>query len=222
MSNGSLDDWISGKRRDGINGNGMMRFGVSDRLRYAIGIASAIDYLHNEIEVPIVHCDLKPSNVLLDGDMTPKVADFGLAKLLMDSNTHTSLSSAHALRGSIGYIPPEYGYGVKPSTAGDVYSYGIIVLELFTGRRPTLEMFTAGLSLKRWVQNHFPSSIDQVVDPDLLQQMNDEEDYWSKMITVLEVGLSCAAESVDARITIREALTKLKNVLQKHDFVDEC
>lgn len=107
MSNGSLDEWISGKRRDG---NGIMRFNVLDRLRYAIGIASAIDYLHNEIEVPIVHCDLKPSNVLLDDDMTPKVADFGLAKLLMDSNNHISLSSGNTLRGSIGYIPPGQYY----------------------------------------------------------------------------------------------------------------
>ncbi|KAL8508322.1 hypothetical protein ACS0TY_018787 [Phlomoides rotata] len=230
MSNGSLDDWISGKRRDG---NGMMRFNVFDRLSYAIGIASAVDYLHNEIEIPIVHCDLKPSNVLLDGDMTPKVADFGLAKLLMDPNNHTSLSSAHTLRGSIGYIPPEYGYGVKPSKAGDVYSYGIIVLELFTGRSPTLEMFTAGLSIKSWVQEHFPISVEEVIDLELLQQMNDisrDEDYSSRpqslhdcMITILGVGLSCAAESVDARISIRDALTKLKNVaqiLQKHDFVD--
>lgn len=128
----------------------------------------------------------------------------------------------------------EYGYGVKPSTAGDVYSYGIIVVELFTGRSPTLEMFKAGLSLKSWVQDHFPNSIEQVIDPELLEQMNDDiardEDFSSKpqslrdcMIAILGVGLSCAAESVDARISIRDALTKLKNVeqiLRKYDFVD--
>ncbi|KAL7127539.1 hypothetical protein ABFS83_14G259500 [Erythranthe nasuta] len=142
MSNGSLDDWITGKRKH-ASGIGMT---ASDRLKYAIGIASAIDYLHNETEVPIVHCDLKPSNVLLDSDMTPKVADFGLAKLLFDDtdNHRFSISCTHTLRGSIGYIPPEYGYGERPSTAGDLYSYGILLLELFTGKSPTCEIFTEG------------------------------------------------------------------------------
>ncbi|KAI3460181.1 hypothetical protein Pfo_016844 [Paulownia fortunei] len=232
MSNGSLDDWITGKRRQ-ANGTTL---NVFDRLRYAIGIASAIDYLHNETEVPIVHCDLKPSNILLDSDMTPKVADFGLAKLLLDTNNQMSLSSTHTLRGSIGYIPPEYGYGEKPSTAGDVYSYGILLLELFTGRSPTHEIFTEGLTLKSWVQEQFPTNVEQVLDLELLQQMDNfwDEGHCSKpqtrrdcLITVFGVGLSCAAESPDARITIKDTLRKLKNVeeiLQKHEFVDgdEC
>ncbi|KAK6115978.1 hypothetical protein DH2020_008247 [Rehmannia glutinosa] len=210
MCNGNLDDWITGKRR---HENGM-RLNVIDRLRVAIGMASALDYLHNETEVPIVHCDLKPSNVLLDSDMTPKVGDFGLAKLLLDTDNQMSLTSTHTLRGSIGYIPPEYGYGEKPSTAGDVYSYGILLLELFTGRNPTHEIFTGGLSLKSWVQMHFPTNVDQVLDFELLQLTNNfrDEGHCSKplsrrdcLITVFEVGLSCAAESPDARIAIGDA-----------------
>ncbi|GFP83926.1 putative receptor-like protein kinase at3g47110 [Phtheirospermum japonicum] len=177
MSNGSLDDWITGKRRR-VNG---MRLSFFDRLRFAIGIASAVDYLHNETEVPIVHCDLKPSNVLLDSDMTPKVGDFGLAKLLLDANNQMSLNSGHTLRGSIGYIPP-----------------------------------------------------DQVLDFELLQEMNTflYEDHASKpksrrncLITVLGIGLLCAAESPDARIAIRDALHKLKDaekMLQKHhELIDQ-
>ncbi|KAK6115952.1 hypothetical protein DH2020_008221 [Rehmannia glutinosa] len=232
MCNGNLDDWITGKRR---HENGM-RLNVIDRLRVAIGIASALDYLHNETEVPIVHCDLKPSNVLLDSDMTPKVGDFGLAKLLLDTDNQMSLTSTHTLRGSIGYIPPEYGYGEKPSTAGDVYSYGILLLELFTGRNPTHEIFTGGLSLKSWVQMHFPTNVDQVLDFELLQLTNNfrDEGHCSKplsrrdcLITVFEVGLSCAAESPDARIAIGDALRKLKNVeemLRKQELDDggEC
>ncbi|PIN22108.1 Serine/threonine protein kinase [Handroanthus impetiginosus] len=230
MSNGSLYDWISGKRR---HKNGMT-LSVLERLRCVTGIASAIDYLHNESEVQIVHCDLKPSNVLLDADMTPKVADFGLAKLLLDSNSEVSVSSTHALMGSIGYIPPEYGYGEKPSTAGDVYSYGILVLELFTGKSPTHEIFKGGVSLKTWVQDQFPSNLEQVLDNELLQQLNNSWDhnveYESKpqslrdcLITIFGIGLSCAARSPCERITIRDALWKLKDVekiLQKHEFVD--
>ncbi|CAL0323617.1 unnamed protein product [Lupinus luteus] len=96
-----------------------------------------MDYLHNESQVPIVHCDLKPSNILLDEDMIAKVGDFGLARLLIQSSANqVSISSAHVLRGSIGYIPPEYGWGEKPSTAGDVYSFGVVLLELFSGKSP--------------------------------------------------------------------------------------
>ncbi|KAL3621317.1 hypothetical protein CASFOL_036229 [Castilleja foliolosa] len=220
MSNGSLDDWISGKRSQ-ANG---VALDFCDRLRFAVGIASAIDYLHNETEVPVVHCDLKPSNVFLDSDMTPKVGDLGLAKLLLDTDSKMSLSSTHALRGSIGYIPSEYGYGEKPSTAGDVYSFGILLLELFTGRSPTHETFFGGLSLTSWVQMHFPTDIDQVLEFDLLQEMNnyfDEgkssrtQNHCDCLITVLGVGLSCAAESPDARIAIRDALHKLKDVEKK-------
>ncbi|XP_012841014.1 PREDICTED: putative receptor-like protein kinase At3g47110 [Erythranthe guttata] len=230
MSNGSLDDWITGKRKH-ANGIGMT---ASDRLKYAIGIASAIDYLHNETEVPIVHCDLKPSNVLLDSDMTPKVADFGLAKLLLDDtdNHRFSISCTHTLRGSIGYIPPEYGYGERPSTAGDVYSYGILLLELFTGKSPTCEIFTEDLTLKSWVEKQFPTDVEKVLELDLVEEMNDywedEEEgrdcgkleSWRECLTaVVGIGLSCAAESADARMSIIDALRKLKNVeeiLDKH------
>ncbi|EYU36355.1 hypothetical protein MIMGU_mgv1a000660mg [Erythranthe guttata] len=231
MSNGSLDDWITGKRK---HANGTIGMNALDRVKCAIGIASAIDYLHNETEVPIVHCDLKPSNVLLDSDMTPKVADFGLAKLLLDTdNNQISLSYTHTLRGSIGYIPPEYGYGERPSTAGDVYSYGILLLELFAGKSPTCEIFTEGLTLKSWVENQFLTDVEKVLEIGLVEEMNDyweeeEEDgrdcskleSWRECLTtVVGIGLSCAAESADARISIKEALRKLKNVeeiLDKH------
>lgn len=102
MSNGSLDGWITGKRSS--NGEVMT---ILDRLKVIIDVASAIKYLHNECEAPIVHCDIKPSNVLLDSDMTAKVGDFGLARFLMKTNdSQPSISSTHTLKGSIGYIPP--------------------------------------------------------------------------------------------------------------------
>jgi len=103
LCNGSLEDWIKGKRKH-ANGNGL---NLMERLNIAIDVACALDYLHNDSEIPVVHCDLKPSNILLDADMTAKVGDFGLARLLIKRSTNeVSISSTHALRGSIGYIPP--------------------------------------------------------------------------------------------------------------------
>ncbi|CAA3012576.1 probable LRR receptor-like serine threonine-kinase At3g47570 [Olea europaea subsp. europaea] len=218
MSNGNLDDWIRGKRRyeDGKGLNAM------DRLNLAIGVASAVEYLHNETGIPIVHCDLKPSNILLDSDMTPKVGDFGLAKLLIERNDNqTAISSTYTLKGTIGYIPPEYGFGEKPSVAGDVYSYGILLLELFTGKSPTDQSFTGGLSLKNWVEKFFPTYLAQVLDPALLQNGKDiwDESKCTKpeiqddcLVTIFKIGLSCTVDSPDGRISMRDALGKLKGV----------
>ncbi|KAB1220289.1 hypothetical protein CJ030_MR3G019035 [Morella rubra] len=217
LSNGSLDDWIKG-RKTHANGNAL---NVVERLNVAIDIACALDYLHHDCEVPVVHCDLKPSNILLSGDMTAKLGDFGLARMLMESTGDQPSISSNVLMGSIGYIPPEYGWGEKPSKAGDVYSFGIMLLELFTGKDPTHESFSGGLNLTRWVQSAFPSNVVQVLDPELLQLMsslhcNGEEPPSADiqqccLTTILGVGLSCAVESRDGRISIRDVLHKLKS-----------
>ncbi|GAA0163438.1 hypothetical protein LIER_19304 [Lithospermum erythrorhizon] len=143
MSNGSLEDWLTGKRTANANGLNLL-----DRLNVMLDVASALVYLHNDCETPVVHCDIKPGNVLLDTDMTAKIGDFGLAWLSIERISKEGfISSTHGLKGSISYIPPEYGLGQKPSTAGDVYSFGIMLLEVFTGRSPTHESFV-GLGLR--------------------------------------------------------------------------
>uniref|UniRef100_A0A2N9IYH2 non-specific serine/threonine protein kinase n=1 Tax=Fagus sylvatica TaxID=28930 RepID=A0A2N9IYH2_FAGSY len=217
LSNGSLEDWVNGKRMH-ANGDAL---NVVERLNVAIDVAFALDYLHHDCEVPVVHCDLKPSNILLGEDMTAKVGDFGLARLLMQRTDHQhSISYTNVLKGSIGYIPPEYGMGKKPSTAGDVYSFGVMLLELFTGKKPTHESFVGGLNLIGWVQSAFPADISQVLNPEMLQLMsslyhNDQpispDIQHDCLVTILGVGLSCTVESSDARISIRSALNKLKS-----------
>ncbi|KAE8775206.1 putative LRR receptor-like serine/threonine-protein kinase [Hordeum vulgare] len=126
--------------------------------------ALVIEYMAN------VHCDLKPSNVLLDDVMGARLSDFGLAKFLQSDNSSSTITSTSLAgpRGSIGYIAPEYGIGNKISTAGDAYSYGIIILEMLTGKRPTDVLFKNGLSLQKFVGNAFPEKIHEILDPNII------------------------------------------------------
>ncbi|KAL4597049.1 hypothetical protein ACB092_12G207400 [Castanea dentata] len=163
MTNGSLDIWL----HPGIpNKHQSRNLSLLQRLNVAIDVASAIDYLHNHSAQPIVHCDLKPSNVLLDHNMVAHVSDFGLARLL--SITDGSSTSSIGIKGSIGYAAPEYGMSGEASMEGDVYSYGILLLEMFLGKRPTDEMFKNDFNLHNFAKMGLPERVVQIVDPILL------------------------------------------------------
>ncbi|XP_022131406.1 probable LRR receptor-like serine/threonine-protein kinase At3g47570 [Momordica charantia] len=219
LSNGSLDAWIH-KHKLHADGSGL---NLLERLNIAIDVASVLDYLHNGYDVPIVHCDLKPSNIVLSEDMTAKVGDFGLARLLMESENSQSYSitSTHVLKGSIGYVPPEYGQGRKPTTAGDVYSFGVTLLEIFTGKCPTQELFAGELNLIRWVQLAYPKELNEIVDVALLESRfnlyYEEQEIGpikqnECLIDVIGVALSCTADSPDKRICMKDVFLKLKMI----------
>ncbi|KAK7399656.1 hypothetical protein VNO78_10843 [Psophocarpus tetragonolobus] len=170
-------------------------------------------------EIAVVHCDLKPNNILLNEDMTAKVGDFGLARLLIQGSTNlVSINSTHVLAGSLGYIAPEYGWGEKVSSAGDVYSFGIVLLELLSGKSPTDECFTGGLSIRRWVQSASKDKTVQIVDPQLLSPIFHDEPFEGPnaqlncVHAIVGIALSCTAENPDERIGIRDAVRQLKAV----------
>ncbi|XP_052151763.1 putative receptor-like protein kinase At3g47110 [Oryza glaberrima] len=234
MTNGSLEDWIHGPRRHEDSERGLSAVEV---LSIAIDIASALEYMHDGScrAGQVVHCDIKPSNVLLDGDMTAKIGDFGLARLHTQTcvRDEESVSTTHNMKGTIGYIPPEYGYGAKTSTSGDVYSYGIMLLEMITGKSPVDQMFGGEMNLEKWARVSIPHQADEVVDKRFMikagsgessadgQQQQQVDTVDSKLlletilVPMVDVALCCVRESPDSRISMHDALSRLKRINEK-------
>ncbi|KAL5703317.1 hypothetical protein ACHQM5_028420 [Ranunculus cassubicifolius] len=207
MSNGSLDSWLHPTSNEQHSSRSL---DILQRLNIAIDVASALDYLHNHCETPVVHCDLKPSNVLLNENMVACVGDFGLAKFLYNNGTYTS--SSIAIRGTIGYIPPEGGMGAEVSTKWDVYSYGILILELFTGKTPTDSTFSDGLNLRSFCKENLATGVLHIMDERLLGEEILEDKLRACLISVLKIGLACSSELPVERIEIGDVLVKMQAI----------
>ncbi|XP_058210589.1 probable LRR receptor-like serine/threonine-protein kinase At3g47570 [Rhododendron vialii] len=211
MLNGSVDNWLHPIPEANNVEREFVGLDLLQRVDIAIDVACALDYLHHQCEMPIIHRDLKPSNILLDGNMVAHVGDFGLARFRAEL-TAPSTSSSTAIKGTIGYVAPEYGLGSEMSASGDVYSYGILLLEMITKKRPTDKMFKADLNLHNFASNALPQRVMEIVDPMLLT----EEIYDSKMmenlISLIKIGLSCSTESPKDRMDINTVLHELQLV----------
>ncbi|MCO5600474.1 hypothetical protein L7F22_054587 [Adiantum nelumboides] len=136
----------------------------------ATGLANALIYLHHEYGMPIIHGDIKPSNILLDSNLEAHLADFGLSKLGKDG----VFSIVSNFKGAIGYMAPEYAYAAEATTKVDVYSFGVVILEMLTGQKPT--EVSGGVSLHEWVLDKLSegsgsSVLQELLDARLVQSV---------------------------------------------------
>ncbi|XP_031114827.1 receptor-like protein kinase 5 [Ipomoea triloba] len=201
MENHSLDLWLHPKRRSAGNSGSFQRQLILDwpkRIRVAIGTAKGLCYMHHNCSPPIVHRDVKSSNILLDSEFNAKIADFGLARML---NKHGQPNIVSAVAGSFGYIAPEYAHTRKVNQKTDVYSFGVILLELATGRGPTDG--DDDRSLADWARYHF-----QEGNPieDALDETIKEPKYLDEMRSMFRLGILCAATNPSERPTMREVV----------------
>nr|XP_027190721.1 probable LRR receptor-like serine/threonine-protein kinase At1g74360 isoform X2 [Cicer arietinum] len=166
------------------------------RLEVAIDVAKALVYLHHECYPPIVHRDVKASNVLLDKDGKAKVTDFGLARVFDVGDTHVSTIVA----GTVGYVAPEYGQTWRATTKGDVYSFGVLIMELATGRRAvdgSEECLVECVSRKGL--NYFGLVGDA-----------------KEMFELLQVGVKCTNDSPQERPNMKEVLAMLIKIYNSY------
>ncbi|WMV23564.1 hypothetical protein MTR67_016949 [Solanum verrucosum] len=207
MSNGSLENWLY---REPCHLN------LLQRVTVMLDASMAIEYLHHGNDTAIVHCDIKQVNVLLDEDMVVHVGDFGISKILAVSKCMTQTETL----GTLGYIAPEYGSEGIVSASGDVYSYGIMLMEILTKRRPTDEdICNENLDLRKWIIQSFSGTMMDVVDANLFCE---EEQITRKseicIASMIELALDCTKEMPESRITMKDVVKRLSKI--KNTFLE--
>ncbi|CAL5414351.1 unnamed protein product [Camellia sinensis] len=220
-------------------------------------IASGLEYLHCGCESTIIHGDLKPSNVLLDDEMTAHIGDFGLVKIIstVSSDVAQGQSNSVAIWGITGYVAPDsmpfmnapnvcfhllsiskpstkftlfnvvvlnlsinitievyiiwYGMEDMASTLGDAYNFGILLLEMFIGKKPADNMFKDHLNLHNFVKNALPDRVMEIVDPCILLEHNTRRWIKDCMVSILQIRVACSMESPRDRMEIGSVISEL-------------
>lgn len=175
------------------------------RVIIALGSAEGLAYLHHYATPHIIHRDVKASNVLLDSNFEAQVADFGFAKLIPEGASHVTTR----VKGTLGYLAPEYAMWGKVSESCDVYSFGILLLELLSGRKP-IEKLGKGIkrTIVEWVTPLvLEGSFEELADPKLQGKFDREE-----LRGLLHVATKCAQSSPEERPTMLEVVELLKDL----------
>ncbi|XP_027357084.1 serine/threonine-protein kinase CDG1-like [Abrus precatorius] len=198
---GSLEENLHGKTEDGSFLSWEVRFNV------AVGIAEALNFLHNETSKPIIHRDVKSSNILLSYGFEPQLSDFGLA---IRGPTTSSFMTHNDVVGTFGYLAPEYFMYGKVSDKIDVYAFGVVLLELISGREPiSSETCNGQESLVAWAKPILESGdVEGLLDPNLQEKF--DEAQMQKMVLAASLCIRRAAR-------LRPTLNQILNILKGYD-----
>ncbi|GJZ72234.1 probable leucine-rich repeat receptor-like protein kinase, partial [Tanacetum coccineum] len=202
---------VNGTVKDSLTGRSGIRLDWMRRLQIALGAAKGLQYLHDLADPPIIHRDVKSNNILLDERLVAKVADFGLSKSLGDANvTHVTTQ----VKGTLGYMDPEYYQTNQLTEKSDVYSFGIVLLELITARNP----IEKGKYIVREVKEPMDKSkelynLHEVLDPTigLTTQLKGLERF-------VDVALRCVEERGEKRPTMSDVVKEIESIMELAGF----
>ncbi|THF93860.1 hypothetical protein TEA_025360 [Camellia sinensis var. sinensis] len=202
MTNGSLEDHLFK-----INSDPLL---WKDRLKICIGVARGLQYLHSGVNRGVIHCDIKPSNILLDGNWVAKVTDFAISKLIPNDIANESFTVSR-ICGTYGYMAPEYAIHGKLTTKSDVYSFGMVLLVLLCAKKVHTSSPNEGEeSVDRWFKSSCKrGTIDQVIDPYLIGKIAPE--CFKEFV---KIALSCILFQVIQRPSMNDVVTSLQLALQ--------
>ncbi|KAK2989614.1 hypothetical protein RJ640_027388 [Escallonia rubra] len=200
LENRSLDRWLQGKKRPSNLSASVHHFVLDwpKRLHIAVGAARGLCYMHHDTSPPIIHRDVKSSNILLDSEFNAKIADFGLARILVKNGEPNTVS---CVAGSFGYIAPEYATTRRVNEKIDVYSFGVVLLELVTGREACEG--DEHTSLAEWAWQHVQ---DGKPIGDALDKEIKEPCYLDEMSSVFKLGIICTGTLPSTRPSMKEVL----------------
>ncbi|KAA0065064.1 receptor-like protein kinase HSL1 [Cucumis melo var. makuwa] len=198
MPNGNLWDALH---------KGWIHLDWPTRHRIAVGIAQGLAYLHHDLSPPVIHRDIKTTNILLDANCQPKVADFGIAKVLQGTKDSTN----SVIAGTYGYLAPEYAYSSKATTKCDVYSFGVVLMELITGKKPIETEYGENKNIVFWVSNKVDTKegVLEILDNKLKGLFRDD------IIKALRIAIRCTYKNP----VLRPAMGEVVQLLQE---VDPC
>ncbi|PIA57182.1 hypothetical protein AQUCO_00600131v1, partial [Aquilegia coerulea] len=179
------------------------------RYKIALGIAQGLEYLHHDCDPIIVHRDIKPKNILLDSEMEPHISDFGIAKLLDQSSSSMDTVS---VVGTTGYLAPETAYTTIWRKESDVYSYGVVLLELIIRKQALDSSFEEGINIVNWagLTWNIKKSMDMIVDPSLMEIMNPTD--MEEVIEIFFLALRCTAKQPNERPTMRDVVKHITDI----------